>query len=544
MAKASLYTPAMIEKYTKAGYWEKATLSDIWERNALQYPAKEGIVDSTHRLTWSQANTWINRYALGLLELGLQKDDVVVLQLPPCVEAILLRLACERAGLLHLPVLRTLRHTEMAHVLGFTAARAIVMPWKYRDFDYMDMVNELRTNLPNLKHIIIWGEDAPSGTLPLKNILNAPLGKKHPAGYLKSKKTPYVEFSMIGITTGTTGLPKFVESPICSLTVIGKGNPRLKLSVDDIIPVTTGAALGPNVPALYMGIQAGARIVIVEHWSVEDGLKMFEKERVTLPSLVPTQFAEIVAYPDLKKYNLSSIRAARSTGAALPYQLALEAEEKLHCPIQNVYGSVDYGGISATDIDDPPEVRHLTAGKPLPGNEIQLRDSSGKEVPKGGIGEIFVRGPYGASGYFKDPEMTARLWTKDGWYRTGDLGKFTDEGNLSIVGREKDMIIRGGQNIYPLEVENLLLASSKVADVAVVGIPDPLMGERACACLVLKPGQSFTFEEMLAYLRGKRIAAYKLPEKLLIFSSLPYVGGLKLDKKAARIQAMERLGIK
>lgn len=544
MAKASLYTQEMIEKYTGAGYWENITLSDIWERNARQYPHKEAIVDSRNRLTWAGAKIWIDRLALGLLELGLKRDEVVVIQLPPCVESILLRLACERAGLLHLPVLRTLRHTEMTHVLGFTEAKAIIMPWRYRDFDYLDMVKELKPNLPHLKHIIIWGEDVPQRTLALKDLLNTPLEKKYPPDYLESKKIPPLEFSMIGITTGTTGLPKFVESPICTLTVIGKGNPRLKIHSDDIIPVTTGAALGPNVPALYMGIHVGAKIVVLEHWTAEEGLKMIEKEKVTLPSLVPTQFAEILAYPGLKKYDLSSVRAARSTGAALPYQLALEAEEKLNCPIQNVYGSVDYGGISAPSIDDPPQVRHLTVGAPLPGNEIQIRDPSGKEVAKGGIGEIYVRGPYGASGYYKDPEMTAKLWTKDGWYRTGDLGKFTEEGKLTIAGREKDMIIRGGQNIYPLEVENLLLANPMVADVAIVGIPDTLMGERACACVVPRPNQTFSFEEMSSYLKSKRIAAYKLPEKLLIFSSLPYVGGIKLDKKAIRTQAIERLGIK
>src|SRR3989304_5834806 len=151
MAKASLYTQEMIDKYTRAGYWKNITVSDIWERNARQYPHKEAIVDSRNRLTWAQAKIWIDRLALGLLELGLKRDDVVVIQLPPCVEAILLRLACERAGLLYLPVLRTLRHTEMAHVLGFTEARAIVMPWKYRDFDHLDMVKELKPNLPHLK---------------------------------------------------------------------------------------------------------------------------------------------------------------------------------------------------------------------------------------------------------------------------------------------------------------------------------------------------------------------------------------------------------
>lgn len=541
MAQPTLYTQEMLDRYSRTEYWGTMTISDFWERNAREYPDKEAVVDSRHRLTWREAKAWIDRMALSLLELGLKKDDIVVLQLPNCVELLLMRVACERAGLLQLPVLRTLRHTEIHHILKQTEARAIVIPWKYRDFDYFAMVQELKEDLPHLKHIIIWGQEAPGGAVPLKEFIDNPIEIKYPPDYLEGKKIRALEVSLICLTTGTTGLPKFVEWPTCSLVICGLLKKHLRLTGKDVMGSLTGAVVGPNVPAFYTGIQVAAKIVLLEHWTVEEGLELIEKEKITVPCIVPAQLAEILAYPNLTKYDLSSIRVLRSAGALMPYPLAKEAEEKFGCRLQNGYGTADFGAISENDIDYPPEVRLLTVGKPLPSFEIQLRDSSGKVVPTGGVGEIYARGEYTASGYYKDPEMTQQMWTKDRWYRTGDLGKLDEKGNLIIVGREKDMIIRGGQNIYPAEVVNLLLTHPKVADAALVGVPDSLMGEKACACLVPRENLNLSLEEIVSFLKNKRIAPYKLPERLLLLDSLPYVSGLKLDRKKLQAMAIERL---
>lgn len=541
MAKPTLYTQEMLDRYSKDEYLGKVTISDIWEKNAREFPHREAVVDSRNRLTWGQAKQWIDRMALSFLGLGLQKDDVVVLQLPNCVELLLMRVACERAGLLQLPALRTLRHTEMLHILKQSEAKALAIPWKYRDFDYYDMVQELKVDLPFLKHVIVWGEEVPQGAVSLKKFIDTPLEKNYPSDFLESTKISALEVSLICLTTGTTGLPKFVEWPNCSLVVNKVLIKNLRLTENDILGGMTGAVVGPNVPAFYTAIQVPARIVLMEHWSVEEGLKLIQKEKITVPCVVPTQLAEMLAFPRLEDYDLSSIRVIKSSGALLPYPLALEAEKRFKCKIHNGYGSADISHICTNSIDEPQEVRLLTVGKPFPGTKVQLRDPSGNVVATGAVGEIFVRGEFETSGYFKDPEMTKRMYTEDGWIRTGDLGKMDEEGNLTIVGREKDMIIRGGQNIYPIEVVNLLLTHAKVADAAIVGVPDPLMGERACACIVLKTGQSINLEEVVSFLKGKRIAAYKIPERLLLLDSLPYVSGLKLDRKKLQAIAIERL---
>lgn len=543
MAKPSLYNQDMLKKYTAEGYWHALTISDYWEKNAQDYPDKEAIVDSRSRLTWSQAKVWVDRLALGFLEMGLKKDEVVVIQLPNCVELACLRVACERAGLLHLPAQRLFRHAEMEHILKHTQARAIVIPWKYRNFDYYDMVREIKPSVSSLEYIIIWGEEIPQGELSLKNMLSNPLEKRYPMDFLERKKMSPFEFSLIGTTTGTTGKPKFIEAPICALIAREGELELIKLTGDDILGAFTNAALGPNAVVYCFAPLVSARVVMLEHWDVEAALNLIEKEKITVPCVVPTQLVEINSYPELQKFDLRSLRVIWCTGSMLPYHMALELEDKLNCPIINVYGATDFGGMSGSPMAAPRNMRLLSVGRPFPGNELKIIDGEGKEVKKGEIGRIAFRGAKGFSGYYKDPETTAQNWTKDGWYITGDLGKLDEDGYLHIAGRNTDMIIRGGQNIYPLEIENILLTHPKIADVSIVGMLDSLMGERTCACVVFKQGEDISLEELVSFLKDKRIATYKLPEKLLLFDSLPYVSDLKLDRKRVRSMAMERLGI-
>lgn len=537
MARPSRFTQEMFDRYTREGYWTTMTISDYWEQNARLYPDKEALVDSRTRLTWSQAKLWIDRLALAFLEMGLKKDDVVVIQLPNCVELACLRVACERAGLLHLPVLRNYRHSEMEYTLGYNEARAVVIPWKYREFDYFKMVRELKPGLPLLEHVLVWGEEYPLEAVSLKEIISRPLEKKYPFGYLEKKKMPWNEFSLISITTGTTGKPKFVEHPVCELLVSDPGKDNV--TSEDVVAGMSNAPMGPNMALYIFAPKVAAKMALLEHWSVEEGLGFAEKERATILCAVPTQLAEINAYPDLNKYDLSSLRIIRSAGSILPYNIASELEDKLGCKIINQYGAADYGTISVTYPSDPKEIRLRSVGHPYIGNEIKIVDDNGSEVSRGETGRIYVRGPKRASGYYKDSDTTASKWTVDDWFIMGDRGKLDENGILFIAGRADDMIIRGGQNIQPGEVENLLLSHPRIKEAAVVGVPDPVMGERACACIVLRQGESISFEEMVAFFKEKRLAPFKLPEKLVILKSLPKVSGLKLDRKQLKTLAQK-----
>ncbi len=533
MAKAIRFSQELIDEYMAKGYWESITYSDLWDRNARDYPEKEAIVDSKARLTWSEAKQKADRIAFGLIELGIERDKVIITQLPSCVELLLFRMACEKAGIINLFAQSNLRHKEMEYLLKHSEAVGIVTSFKFRDFNYFEMIQEISPNLPDLKHIFITGNEVPQGAISVAEMTEQPLEQKYTPELFQQRKFEATEILWISTTTGTTGFPKLVEYATCHRMCASKGRMgRLNFSHDDVI-----GALSPVDGAgrqAYFGTPLmGAKSVVMERFDAEQALKLIEKERITIALAVPAQLAMMLQQPNPESYDLSSLRTIYCGGSPVSYQLAKEAEEKFRCRVTILYGGVDAGAISSTSIDDPDEIRLLTVGKPLPGNEVKLLDESGREVSNGEAGEVAVRGACCVHGFYKDPEATKQAWS-DGWFRMGDLGRLDEHGNLLIVGRKKDIIIRGGQNIYPAEIESMLLTHPKISNVAIVSMPDPVMGEKACAYVVPKPGEQFTFDEIISFLKERNIAPYKLPERLEVIDRLPLVADQKPDKKALR----------
>lgn len=542
MAKSIRYDDEMFKEYLCKGYWEDIILSDFWERNARDYPDEEAIVDSQTRLTWGEANTWIDRLALGFLELGFKKDDMIVVQLPNSVELCLLRVACERAGLLCLPVLRTWRHNEMEYTLERVEAAGVVVPCTLREFDHLAMIEQIRPRLPKLKTIFVAGESVPDGSISLRNIVERQIEREYPPGYLEQRKCQAEEFSLVSQTSGSAGFPKFVESPLYLRNYEGKVfAERFKITEKDIIGVFSPATGGPNIPAYFSAPRTHAKVVMLEHFSAQEAFELIEKEKITFAGVVPAMLALMLQDYRHSHYNCDSLRCIYCCGAVLPPELGEEVQDKFGCKIVQVYGAMDSGCMAVHSLSDSDTVRLSTVGKPGPGNEIRLIDDSGKEGPEVGVGEILVRGPLIITGYYKDPEAVKSAWTEDGWYQTGDLGKFDKDGNLLIVGRKKDMIIRGGQNLYPSEIENLLLTHPEISQVAVVKMSDPLMGEKACAYIVSERVQDFTLEEIISFFQKKGVAAYKIPERVERISALPLLASGKVDKKSLEKDVAEKL---
>ncbi|MBI2934011.1 MAG: AMP-binding protein, partial [Chloroflexi bacterium] len=467
MARPTRFTPEMENEYLGKGYWTRTTYADIWDRNAREFPDKEAVVDSNTRITWSQAKQWIDRLALGFLDMGFKKDELIVLQLPNSVELNILRLAAEKAGLLSLPIMRTFRHKEVEYILRYTGAKGIVVPVAFRDFNYLSMLSEIKDSVPELKHIFTVGDRPGTGTVSIRQMVETPIEKKYPADYLEKTRMPFNEFSLVFLTSGSTGLPKFVENPICTITCreFWLVN-NFKFTKDDIFAIVSPTAGGSNGRAYSSAPIVGAKIVNMEKFEAEDALKLIEKERITVFPAVPAMLTMMLRHPNFGKYDLSSLKLISSMGSVLPYDIGMEVERKMGKLIQN-YSSIDCSVACMGRPTDPPEKRVLTAGRPYAWAELKLLDDDGKVVPPGGIGEVNLRGPAGVSGYFKDPEATWKAWSKDGWFKMGDLAKLDEEGYLTIVGRKKDMIIRGGQNIYPIEIENILVTHPRVASVAV-----------------------------------------------------------------------------
>jgi non-ribosomal peptide synthetase component E (peptide arylation enzyme) len=530
----------MIRENIRLGYWDSLTNVDFWDMNRRDFPDQEAIVDSHTRLTWAEAWQWIDRIALGLLELGIKRDQALVMQLPNVVEMLLLRVACERAGVLCVQVLRTFRQQELESTLKYVDAVAVAIPYHFEGFDHYGMIQQIRP--PQMRHIIIVGDQVPAGAISLREMARTPRAQECSANCFDDTRYQAGEVSLVTVTTGTTGSPKFVENPICSRVRIGRYFAEgVRLTSDDVVAISAAGLGGMNFLGFYGAPIVGARIVMQERFNPEGLLQLIERERITVLSLVPTMALQMIRHPNLGKYDLSSVRVVYMGGAPIGYAEALEIEAKLGGTAINGWGAHDCGVMVFPSLDDPPQVRLVTAGKPMPNCQVVLRDDEGREVAPGEVGEIWATGPSCVSGYFKDPEATWQVWTKDGWFRTGDLGRLDEDGNLVVVGRKKDLIIRGGQNIYPQEVEEMLFSHPAVRSVAIVGMPDPIMGERACAYVALHPGQTLSFDDMVSFLRGKGIAPFKLPERLEVVAQLPMVAEQKVDKKLLRQEIARKL---
>jgi non-ribosomal peptide synthetase component E (peptide arylation enzyme) len=533
------YDHEEVDRYLKQGYWDKTILSDHWERNARKWPDKDALVDSTgSRLTWKEAVQRIDRIAYALIsELQLKKDDMLMVQLPNCVEQILVRLACQKAGVIAIPEMTTFRQTELMDIATRTEAVGIVIPKVYRRFDHYVMAKDLQKDLPNLKRIIVVGNDVPKDAISLQKIMDHPYEQERDPIELIARKVDAIqEVGFLVTTTGTTGLPKLIEHRIAARDIwTAKAHIRnWQLGPDDcVLAIAPLAGAAGGTPTYVTAPVAGAKIALEYQSSGEETLAFMEKERVTLIALVPTQLARLLELP-VGKYDLSSLRIIKTAGGYLPPPLAKQAEATFGCPILGTYGTQDTGSISGVPITATEEQRYTTVGRLHPGIEIKILDDSGKQVEEGAVGTLWFKGPGNSIGYFKDIEKTmTEAFDKDGFATPGDLVTLADDGFLKIMGRKKNIIIRGGQNIYPREIEDYLLTHPKVTNVAVVPMPDPKMGERACAFVTLKEGEKFTFEDMIDFLKTKKIAPFKLPERLEVLSALPLVGESgKVDNKA------------
>lgn len=540
--KPTRFTEKVIDEYIRMGYWDSSLISDSWDQNAILYPDKEAISEEHTKFTWLEAKKEIDRIALGLLELGIKKDEKLAIQLYNCSELFTVRLACEKAGIIAVTILPEFRHAEVSVILRHTEAIGIVIPWKFRRFDYFKMIRELHPETPSVKHVFVIGDDIPDGVISIKEMSRREIEKKYPSDYLQKKKFHAFETFQIATSTGTTDMPKCIEFVSCVRQYTGKVvAKRLKITHDDVVgafsPVISGGCFNEIYRAAPL---VGSRIVLSRLFTPEAILKLIERERVTAAAMVPTVLIRILNYPALGKYDLSSLRFVKHGGSLLPYDQALNAWKKFGCPILPAYGTLDGGTVGTSFVDSPQETLLKAAYKPLDGVEIKLIDESNIELPQGEIGELIVKGPNCEPGYYNDPKATAEAF-KDGWFHTGDLASLDAEGRFTIRGRRKDIIIRGGQNIYPFEIESILLKHPKIQKAAVVGMPDEEMVEKACAYIVLEAKEEFNFSEMEAFLKEQGIAPFKIPERLEIIDNIPLVGGIKMDKKRLKDDIKNKL---
>jgi non-ribosomal peptide synthetase component E (peptide arylation enzyme) len=541
----------MTDEFVRDGYWTQETFYDFWEKNAREIPDREALVDSKYRLTWQQAVELVDAMAISWVEMGIEKHSRVIIQSPNSVYGFLARIACERAGLISLTVYPYLRKKELTYMVDRTKASAVIILHTYNKFNYLEMYEDLQKEFSHLQNIFLFDDmvppGAPQGTFSLPTIVEKRVKQPIDKNILAERRLDAIEnVAILTTTSGTTGIPKLVEWPAAPRICTSKGRVDIwSLTKDDITMAIAPHAGGAAGTLTYFAAPiAGAKTVMLEEFSPDAALALIEKEKATAVGVVPTHLIRMLE-ADISKYDLGSLRFIRSAGGYLPPQVAEEAEAAFGASITSDLGTQDMGSVSGCRVKDSKDLRRRTVGRMLPGNKVRLAHQENREitVPDGEPGILYFRGPHAPAGYYRDEELTSTVFDKDGWTTTEDIVKF-DQGCLWILGRAKDMIIRGGQNIYPAEVEGLLNDHPAVGSVAIVGYPDREMGERSAAYVIPKSGMNFDFKTMVDHLKSKDIAMFKLPEHLEIVAEFPTVGDSgKVNKETLKKDIREKLGL-
>jgi cyclohexanecarboxylate-CoA ligase len=529
-------TDARIRAMTGAGFWRNESLVDHLDRWARERPAKIALVDRRGRTTWEALARAVDRVAHGLSARGVERGTVIACQLPNWGEAVVVFLAALRLGAIINPIPPTYRASELRFMLGLLETRVAVVPAAFRGFGHAALLAGLRPELPRLEHVFVVDGEAPEGTIPF-----GALTDQTAAGRGSFPGTAPNTVHEVVFTSGTTGEPKGVmHTENTTLSTMRHAIERLELSDRDV--VLMASTVGHQTGYLYghcLNLLLGATTVWMDVWNIEEAARLIEAERVTV-SMGATPFLRDLTYTDARR-DLRSLRLFIAAGAPIPRALVRDARARLGATISAGWGMTENGLVTCNGLRDPEEKIFGSDGAPLPGMELRVVDPDGSPVPAGVEGELLVRGPALFVGYAKRPRFTADGHTPDGWFKTGDRGTLDDDGYLAITGRSKDLIIRGGENIPVVEVENLLYTHPKIAGVAIVAVPDPRLGERACAVVIPRPGEAITLEEITAYLERHELARQKFPERLELVSEFPMTPSGKIQKYKLREQILGRV---
>lgn len=542
-------TAEMIERYTANGAWPNQTLYDALETAAQQHPHRDAFVDSGHRLTFQGALTVVRRLANHLLDLDVGPGWVVGLQSGNQVEFALMRHALSAIGAVSLSLPAALRRTELEQLLAAGDADAFCFPVNFHGFSHLDMAVELQASLPNLRLLLGFRGDVPDGVASLDHLLGTPHPREgHLERLLEVRPDPNQD-DIMSTTAGSTGLPKLFVRTHNSWN----GMARNVLGCLDAAPLTAEdrlLALAPLPQGLgyvtglhFAAVTPGLTTVYLEDWNPEEAVRLLVEERCTAAAAVPAQMIQMLEVAALHVADLSAFRVMVNGGAPLPRDKAEEFEKVTGAEIIHGYGASDVGTPTFNYLGDPPGPRHASAGRVEKYTTLAILDDFDNVLPADEVGEIAMAGPDVVSGYYKDEAATKSRYGTGGLTRLGDLGYLDKDGYLHVVGRKQQLILRGGQNISAAEIEELISGHPGVSQVAVVGAPDPVLGERVWAYVVPRAGGGATAnkESILEYLRGLDIAAYKLPEEVVILQELPMNAGGKVLKPALREMAAKSL---
>lgn len=525
----------LAQKYRTEGFWLDKTISEVLDECFQKYSENTALIGGDGRsYSYKELGNITTRLALHLQSIGLECYDKIVLQLPNIPEVVISYLAILKAGCIPIMALPAHRETEIKHFVKHPEAKALIIADKFKDFDYQDMASKIQRERSCLNYVLVTGKECYSNYYSIDELLNDKIEDRINARKKLPRPDPDYP-AVLQLSGGTTGLPKLIPrthndyvhnfmqcAEVCSFDE----NTRVLIA----IPQLHNFAIA--CPGLKSTLYKGGCEILSSSPAPKSLLKLIEDYYVTHLQAVPAMILSILNEPDFENYNLKSLKTIISGGSKLGPEVATRAKKNLECNIQEVLGFAE-GPLFFTRLDDPEEVKMHTQGRPIsPGNEFKIVDpTTEQEVSQGNIGELIVRGPHTIRGYFRAPDHNVKDFTSDGFYKTGDLVKLHYSSNVIYEGRTKDTINRGGEMISAEEVEDHILAHPNVQECSVVGMPDSIMGEKVCAFVVSKPNISIILEELTQFLLTERkIAKFKLPERLEVVDKLPQTKVGKIDK--------------
>lgn len=535
------HSPDQIAAYRRAGHWTDTTTVDSMQRHARDQPGGLALADTRIRLNYAEYARRSQRLAGLFIKLGLTGDDVIALQLPNWTEFAIVVNAAMLAGIPFCQVHSDFRSREIEFVLRYTGAAVFICPVAFRRFDYLAMVQDLRPALPELHHVMAVGPDVPNGMFDLRTWLDHDAPLDVPEATLHARRPHGDDLVRVAFTSGTTGDPKAVlHLHNTTNSAVRFANRGHGITRDSVVLVFLPAGMNWGLLNVLQALDAGCALIMMDVFDAVDAMRLIEREHVTYFCCAPAHLVAMLHSPDIARFNLSSLRTVVTGGASCPIEVIRAFRTHLRGDLLELYGMLETGFQSWTRPTDDVEAVCGTCGAPIAEVQSKILDEHDQECPTGAVGEILSRGPSITIGYYNNPDANARSFTADGWFRTGDLGTFDAQGLLRIVGRKKEMIIRGGANIYPREIEEVLYQHPDIMDAAVIGIPDARLGERTCACIVPRAGRTIGFDDVVGFLRPK-IATYKLPEIVEIMSELPRTPTGKIQKEPLRALILRKL---
>lgn len=512
------------------------------------------------RWTYREFNDRVTRLAAGLLKLGLPSGARVGIWSQNCAEWVLVQFATARAGLILVNINPAYRRSEIEYVLEKVQCSALILSPFFKSSDYIailqDVVPEIRQSsagmlrsnrLPHLRHVIRLGTEQTAGMFNFDELLALPEEKNLAEVRQVQAAVQFDDPLNIQFTSGTTGAPK--GAVLSHHNILNNGffiGEAMKLTVKDrlCIPVPLYHCFGMVIGNLACITHGAAMVLPAEAFDAKAVLETVETEGCTALHGVPTMFISILDHPNFSDYNLSTLRTGIMAGSPCPAEVMNRVINKMHMrDITIAYGMTETSPVSfQSSVDDPVALRVTTIGRIHPHLEAKIVDGNGEIVPRGVKGELLTRGYSVMLGYWEDDEKTRETIDGARWLHTGDLAVIDDDGFASIVGRAKDMVIRGGENIYPREVEEFLYRHPKIQDVQCVGVPDQKYGEELCACIILRDGEQATADEIRTFCEGE-IAYFKIPRHIRFVTSFPMTVTGKIQKFVLRDQVSADLGL-